>query len=83
MTAVLLAVLRGYRAAISPLLAPRCRFHPSCSAYALEAVGRYGAWRGGGMALRRVGRCHPFHRGGYDPVPSRAPARREAGPWAC
>ncbi len=65
----ILHLLRGYKAAISPLLGPRCRFHPSCSSYAMQAVERYGALRGGWLALRRIGRCHPLHPGGYDPVP--------------
>jgi len=67
------AFLRGlihvYRLAISPYLAPRCRFLPTCSEYALEAITRHGALRGGWLALRRIGRCHPWARWGYDPVP--------------
>ena len=66
MKRLLLLLIRFYRAAISPLFLPHCRYYPTCSAYALEAVTRYGAWRGGWMALRRILRCHPFHRGGYD-----------------
>ena len=69
MKRLLLLLIHFYRAAISPLFLPHCRYYPTCSAYALEAVTRYGAWRGGWMALRRILRCHPFHRGGYDPVP--------------
>lgn len=65
----LLALIGFYRYAISPLLGRNCRFHPSCSEYAQEAVQRHGALRGGWFALRRVSRCHPFHPGGYDPVP--------------
>jgi putative membrane protein insertion efficiency factor len=60
--------LQGYRALLSPLLPPACRFFPSCSAYALEAVRRYGVLRGGGLALRRLLRCHPLDPGGFDPV---------------
>ncbi len=67
--AILSALVRGYQLAISPLLPPSCRYLPSCSAYALEAIEKYGAARGGWMALRRIGRCHPFRPGGYDPVP--------------
>lgn len=69
MKTVLLGLLRVYRYALSPMLGRNCRFHPSCSEYAMEAVQRYGALRGGWLALKRVGRCHPFHPGGYDPVP--------------
>lgn len=59
----------AYRRWISPALPARCRFYPSCSAYALEAVGRHGASRGLLLSVRRLLRCHPFHPGGYDPVP--------------
>ena len=65
---VVLQMLRGYKWALSPLFPPACRFVPTCSEYAMEAVERYGAVRGGGMALVRLLRCHPFARGGYDPV---------------
>ena len=63
-----LCLLRAYKWALSPLLPPACRYVPTCSEYAVEAVDRYGVLRGGGMALWRVLRCHPFVRGGYDPV---------------
>ena len=72
---VLLALVRGYRRVVSPLLPPRCRFAPSCSAYAEEALRSYGAVRGTWLAVRRVARCHPFNPGGYDPVPQRAGVR--------
>jgi putative membrane protein insertion efficiency factor len=67
----LLWLIRLYRARISRLSAPTCRFTPTCSAYALEAIETYGAARGSWLALRRILRCHPFHAGGYDPVPRR------------
>ena len=67
--ASLRAALRGYRYAVSPLLPPACRFHPSCSAYAEEALERHGVLRGGWLAARRVCRCGPWHPGGCDPVP--------------
>lgn len=66
---ILLFLIRFYRRRISPLFPPCCRFHPTCSAYALEAVTRYGALKGGWLALKRILKCHPFHPGGYDPVP--------------
>ena len=66
---VLVALITVYRRFVSPLLAPRCRFEPSCSAYALGAVREHGALRGTWLAVRRIGRCHPFHPGGFDPVP--------------
>ena len=70
MRSVLHALIRGYQLIVSPWLGPRCRFHPSCSNYALEAIERHGSLRGSWLALRRVGRCHPFHPGGFDPVPA-------------
>ncbi len=69
MARLLLSVIRFYRRAISPSLPPSCRFTPTCSAYAEEAVRRHGARSGGWLALRRILRCHPFGGSGYDPVP--------------
>jgi uncharacterized protein len=69
MTRALLAIVAAYRYAFSPMLGRSCRFHPSCSEYAQQALERHGALRGLWLALRRVGRCHPWHPGGYDPVP--------------
>ncbi len=65
----LIFLVRGYQMAISPLLPSACRYYPSCSAYAIEALERHGALRGGWLAAKRIGRCHPFRPGGYDPVP--------------
>lgn len=62
-------LIRLYQLVISPVLPPACRFTPSCSHYALEAVTRHGALRGSWLAARRLARCHPFHPGGFDPVP--------------
>jgi len=69
-----------YQRYISPLLGPRCRFHPTCSAYAREAIDRYGLRRGGWLSLRRLARCHPFAPGGYDPVPDHPAASRREEP---
>jgi uncharacterized protein len=66
---VLGTLIRGYQLGLSPLLPPSCRFTPSCSQYALEAVSRHGAIKGAWLAARRLARCHPFHPGGFDPVP--------------
>jgi uncharacterized protein len=68
MQRVVIAVLRGYKWFVSPLLPSACRFYPTCSEYMMEAIGKHGAFRGFWMGLRRVGRCHPFHEGGFDPV---------------
>jgi putative membrane protein insertion efficiency factor len=65
---VLVSLIRVYQALISPLLPPSCRFTPTCSQYAIEAIKKHGALRGAYMAARRLLRCHPFHPGGYDPV---------------
>lgn len=69
MKRLLIAMVRFYRKNISPLRPPCCRYIPTCSQYALEALEKYGALKGSWLALRRFLRCHPFHKGGYDPVP--------------
>lgn len=68
MQTVLIVILKGYKLFISPLLPSACRFYPTCSEYMMEAVARHGATRGVWMGVKRLGRCHPFHAGGYDPV---------------
>ena len=70
MRIVLKALIRGYRYLISPMLGPNCRFYPSCSCYAEEAIEAHGAMKGSYLAARRILRCHPWHPGGYDPVPA-------------
>lgn len=72
MRTALVILVAVYRAAVSPLIGPSCRFQPTCSTYALGALRRFGPLRGSWLALRRIARCHPWHPGGYDPVPARA-----------
>lgn len=69
MKRILLAMVKFYRVAISPYRPSCCRFYPTCSQYALEAIEKHGALKGGYLSLRRILRCNPFHKGGYDPVP--------------
>jgi putative membrane protein insertion efficiency factor len=82
---VLIGLLKAYRAVISPLYGQVCRYHPSCSAYALDAVREHGSLRGSWLAARRLARCHPWAAGGYDPVPvkrvppKQSPSRASAG----
>jgi uncharacterized protein len=66
----IILLIKGYKKFVSPLLPPTCRFHPTCSQYALEAVERFGTIQGSWLATKRILRCHPLHSGGYDPVPS-------------
>jgi len=66
---VLKLLIRGYQLGLSPLFGPRCRFYPSCSHYAMEAIDTHGAIRGTWLAIKRIARCHPFNDGGFDPVP--------------
>ena len=77
MSAILQALVRGYRYFLSPLLAPACRFHPSCSVYAEEALLQHGALRGSWLSARRLCRCGPWHPGGVDPVPEPRAARND------
>jgi putative membrane protein insertion efficiency factor len=69
---IALTLIGAYRLLLSPLFGRNCRYHPTCSDYAGEAITRHGLLRGGWMGLRRIGRCHPFRQGGYDPVPDAA-----------
>ncbi|NEO52314.1 MAG: membrane protein insertion efficiency factor YidD [Okeania sp. SIO3B5] len=71
MKVLLIKLIKGYKIFISPMLPPSCRFQPTCSEYAMEAIERFGIFKGGRMAVMRILRCHPFHPGGYDPVPPR------------
>lgn len=73
MRRVLIGLVKGYRLLISPMLPPSCRFYPTCSEYAVEALSQHGALKGGWLTLRRLGRCHPFCAGGVDPVPGTSP----------
>jgi len=67
--AVVLALIRFYKRFISPVLPSSCRFEPTCSVYTYQAIEKYGVFKGGWMGVKRISRCHPFHPGGYDPVP--------------
>lgn len=80
MSRLLVLLLRGYQLLVSPLLGPRCRFYPSCSAYAVEAITVHGAIRGLWLAARRLLRCHPWNPGGVDLVPAPRAARRKPEP---
>lgn len=71
MKRILIAVIKFYRRSISPLTPPRCRYYPTCSLYALEAVEKFGFLKGSYLAVRRILRCHPFREGGFDPVPDK------------
>lgn len=73
---LLVLLVRLYQRLVSPLLPPACRFYPSCSAYAVQALQRHGALRGTWLTARRICRCHPFHPGGIDPVPDPLPRKR-------
>lgn len=69
LTYILVFLIRGYQALISPLFPPSCRYYPTCSSYSMEAIQKYGPLKGSWMGAKRIARCHPWHEGGYDPVP--------------
>jgi putative membrane protein insertion efficiency factor len=69
MRSLAILLIRLYQWTVSPLLGQNCRFHPSCSQYTLEAIGRFGVLRGAWLGIKRIGRCHPWHPGGFDPIP--------------
>ncbi|MDH5472716.1 MAG: membrane protein insertion efficiency factor YidD [Gammaproteobacteria bacterium] len=71
MRKIFIAIIRIYQYAISPFLPPHCRYTPTCSAYAVEAISRFGIFQGSWLAMKRIGRCHPWHDSGYDPVPEK------------
>lgn len=79
MKRLLIGLVRGYQLLISPLLGNNCRYTPSCSTYTIEAMEKHGALKGLWMGIRRVGRCHPFHEGGYDPVPDPGEEKKPHG----
>ncbi|MCE9615788.1 MAG: membrane protein insertion efficiency factor YidD [Lentisphaerae bacterium] len=76
--ALLISVIKGYRLLVSPWLGPHCRFYPSCSVYAMEAIQTHGVVRGLWLGVRRLLKCHPCHPGGYDPVPGHCPQEHAA-----
>ncbi|RJX31569.1 MAG: membrane protein insertion efficiency factor YidD [Oxalobacter sp.] len=80
---LLLLLVRGYQLCISPLLGPKCRFYPTCSSYAMEAIQEHGAARGGWLALKRLCKCHPFHPGGFDPVPLKSDSTLSSTACGC
>ncbi|WP_413057069.1 membrane protein insertion efficiency factor YidD [Sporosarcina sp. 179-K 3D1 HS] len=68
---MLILSIKIYQKAISPLTPPSCRFYPTCSHYGIEAIDKHGAFKGGWLAIKRISKCHPFHEGGFDPVPDK------------
>ncbi|WP_082731912.1 membrane protein insertion efficiency factor YidD [Sporosarcina sp. HYO08] len=75
MKTVLIFLIKFYQKAISPMKPPTCRFYPTCSRYGVDALEKHGALKGSWLTLKRVSKCHPFHEGGFDPVPDRKPHR--------
>ncbi|MGE5553850.1 MAG: membrane protein insertion efficiency factor YidD [Betaproteobacteria bacterium] len=80
---IVVGAIRLYQRSVSPLLPRHCRYYPTCSQYAAEAIGRHGIWRGGYLSVRRLLRCHPGCPGGYDPVPEATGRAKEDAPWGC
>lgn len=78
MKAILLGALRLYQLVLSPWIGNQCRFYPTCSEYAHQAIQIHGSWRGSALAIRRLGKCHPWHDGGFDPVPGTEPENAES-----
>ncbi|SER92983.1 membrane protein insertion efficiency factor YidD [Psychrobacillus sp. OK032] len=76
MKQIIIAIFRFYQKFISPLTPPSCRFYPTCSHYGVEAVQRHGAIKGGYLTIKRISKCHPFHKGGIDPVPEKWPLKK-------
>ncbi|QTD42664.1 membrane protein insertion efficiency factor YidD [Sporosarcina sp. Te-1] len=68
---ILMSLIKVYQKVISPLMPPTCRFYPTCSHYGIEAIEKHGALKGSWLAIRRISKCHPFHEGGFDPVPEK------------
>jgi uncharacterized protein len=77
MQKVIIAIIRFYQTVVSPLKPPTCRFYPTCSHYGLEAIKRFGPIKGGWLTIKRIGKCHPLHPGGLDPVPEEWPSKKE------
>jgi uncharacterized protein len=77
MQKIFIAIIRFYQTVVSPLKPPTCRFYPTCSHYGLEAIKRFGPIKGGWLTIKRIGKCHPLHPGGLDPVPEEWPSKKE------
>ncbi|MEK3937564.1 membrane protein insertion efficiency factor YidD [Sporosarcina sp. FSL W7-1349] len=71
MKKLLIGLIKIYQKVISPLTPPSCRFYPTCSHYGIEAIAKHGTWKGGWLTIKRISKCHPFHEGGFDPVPEK------------